>query len=118
MCRWIVEELGPEVPLHFFRFYPRYLLKSVPPTPVPMLEEARTLAMEAGLHYVYIANVPEHPGKHTHCPECGTLLIERVGYITRVVSLEEGRCGECGHSVPGVWLAGTKAPRTQAESSP
>ena len=118
MCRWIVEELGAEVPLHFFRFYPRYLLKSVPPTPVAALEQARNIALEAGLHYAYIANVPEHPGKHTYCPGCQALLIERVGYITRVVGLEEGRCGGCGHSVPGVWLARTVALQTQAESSP
>ena len=103
MCRWIVSELGPEVPIHFFRFYPRYLLKSIPPTPVPALERARTVAMDVGLHYVYIANVPEHPGKHTYCPGCQELLIERVGYITRVVGLEEGRCKHCAHTVPGVW---------------
>ncbi|TNF75094.1 MAG: hypothetical protein EP299_06475 [Acidobacteria bacterium] len=82
------------------------------------LEQARSVAMEAGLHYVYIANVPEHAGKHTYCPECQELLIERVGYITRVVGLAEGRCGGCGHSVPGVWLAKSMAPQTQAESGP
>ena len=103
MCRWIVDQLGPEVPLHFFRFYPRYLLKSIPPTPVPALERARALAMEEGLHYAYIANVPEHPGKHTYCPQCRKLLIERVGYITKVTGLVDGQCTTCGHAIPGVW---------------
>jgi pyruvate formate lyase activating enzyme len=103
MCRWIVEHLGPEVPLHFFRFYPRYLLKSVPPTPIPSLEQARTVAMKEGIQYAYIANVPEHPGKHTYCPACQELLIERVGYITNVVALAKGQCTKCGHAVPGIW---------------
>ena len=103
MCRWIVTELGEEVPLHFYRFYPRYLLKSIPPTPVPTLEKARQVAMEEGLHYAYIANVPEHPGKHTYCPRCGELLIERVGYMTDVIGLADGRCAPCGQTIPGVW---------------
>ncbi len=100
MCRWIREEMGPEVPLHFFRFYPRYRLKSVPPTPVPTLERARAIALEEGLHYAYIANVPEHPGKHTYCPACGELLIRRVGLITEVVALTDGRCAHCAHAIP------------------
>ena len=103
MCRWIVDRLGPEVPLHFFRFYPRYLLKSLPPTPVSTLERARAIAMEEGLHYAYIANVPEHPGKHTYCPRCQELLVERIGYITTVLALADGQCTKCGHAIPGVW---------------
>jgi pyruvate formate lyase activating enzyme len=103
MCRWIVRELGEQVPLHFYRFYPRYLLKSIPPTPVPTLERARALAMEEGLQFAYIANVPEHPGKHTYCPGCGELLIERVGYMTEVIGLVDGGCSACGHPIPGVW---------------
>ena len=103
MCRWIAKELGVEAPIHFYRFYPRYLLKSVPPTPIPALEQARSVAMAEGLHYAYIANVPEHPGKHTYCPGCKKLLIERVGYITDVVGLADGKCTKCGHAVPGVW---------------
>lgn len=107
MCRWICRRLGPEVPLHFFRFYPRYLLKSVPPTSVSALESARAVAMEEGLHYAYIANVPEHPGKHTYCPQCREMLVERVGYITTILALADGQCTKCGHEIPGVW--GSKA---------
>ena len=103
MCRWIVDRLSAEVPVHFFRFYPRYLLKSIPPTPVPTLEQARAVAMEEGLHYAYIANVPEHPGKHTYCPQCKELLVERVGYFTTLLGLADGQCTKCGHVIPGVW---------------
>jgi pyruvate formate lyase activating enzyme len=103
LCRWIRRELGAEVPLHFFRFYPRYRLKSIPPTPVPTLELARSIALEEGLLFAYIANVPEHPGKHTYCPECGELLIKRIGLITEVVALAGGRCSECRCEIPGIW---------------
>ena len=59
--------------------------------------------MEEGLRYAYIANAPEHPGMHTYCPGCGKVLIERVGFMAEVVALADGRCGGCGHVVPGVW---------------
>ena len=111
MCRWIRQELGAAVPVHFYRFYPRYRLKSVPPTPVPTLERARAIALEEGLHFAYIANVPEHPGKHTYCPECGETLIQRVGLITTVLALVDGRCARCGHAIRGLWGG-----RTQEEA--
>jgi pyruvate formate lyase activating enzyme len=103
MCRWIKNELGPDVPLHFSRFYPLYKLKSLPPTPVTTLEEARNIAFKEGLNFVYIGNVPGHPGQHTDCPSCSARLIERTGYMVQVVHLKEGSCGKCGLPIPGVW---------------
>ena len=103
MCRWIKRQLGADVPLHFYRFYPRYRLKGIPPTPVPTLERARDTALAEGLHFAYIANVPEHPGKHTYCPACQELLIKRTGLVTEIVSLSQGRCGRCGREIPGIW---------------
>lgn len=103
MCRWIVKELGPDSPLHFFRFYPRYKFKSIPPMPVASLERARALAIEEGLHYAYIANVPEHAGKHTYCPGCGKLVIKRDGFSVELEGLVDGRCAHCKHAIPGVW---------------
>jgi len=50
MVEWIKETLGPHIPLHFTRFYPRYKLKNLPPTPVQTLERARDLALKAGLN--------------------------------------------------------------------
>jgi pyruvate formate lyase activating enzyme len=103
MCRWIKNELGPDVPLHFSRFYPLYKLKSLPPTPISTLEQARNRALREGLHFVYIGNVPGHTGEHTDCPRCGTRLIQRLGYQVEIVKLNGGRCGSCGQPIPGIW---------------
>ena len=103
MCRWIKNELGPDVPLHFARFYPLYKLKSLPPTPVTTLEKARKTALQEGLHFVYIGNVPGHPGEHTNCPKCATRLIQRRGYRVQVLRLKEGLCESCGQPIPGIW---------------
>ena len=103
MCRWIKKELGPDVPVHFTRFYPLYKLKSLPPTPVATLEQARRTALEQGLNYVYIGNVPGHPGEHTACPRCNARLIHRIGYNVELVHLKKGTCDHCGQLIPGIW---------------
>ena len=103
MCGWIRDSLGPEVPLHFSQFYPQYKLKSVPPTPVLTLENARQTAMDTGLHYVYIGNVYEHPAESTYCPGCKKVIIRRAGYQVNPVGLENGRCRFCQREIPGIW---------------
>ncbi len=108
MCQWIYKELGPDVPIHFSRFYPRYKLKGIAPTPVATLDMARDLAMDTGLNYVYIGNIPEHPGGHTYCPQCGKVLIRRVGYRVKMTGLMAGKCDDCGCSIPGIWDLPTK----------
>jgi len=103
MCRWIRAELGPDVPVHFSRFYPLYQLKSLPPTPVATLEQAWKIAGEEGLHFVYIGNIPGHSAEHTQCPQCRTVVIERVGYRVRLTRLDNGKCRNCGTLLPGIW---------------
>jgi pyruvate formate lyase activating enzyme len=103
MARWMKSELGPDVPVHFTRFYPLYLLKNLPPTPVETLERAKAIADAEGLHYAYIGNVPGHKGENTYCPQCRQLLIERAGYTIARVNLKKGKCKKCGHVIPGVW---------------
>ena len=103
MSAWILEHLGPDVPLHFTRFHPMYRVLDLPRTPVPTLERCRELALEAGLHYVYAGNVPTHPGENTYCHQCHTELIKRVGF--KVVSnlIAESKCPQCGTVIPGIW---------------
>jgi pyruvate formate lyase activating enzyme len=103
MCQWIYKELGPDIPLHFIRFYPRYKLKSIPPTPVSTLEKARGIAIDEGLHFVYVGNVPEHPGGHTYCSHCKKMLIRRIGYRVKVLGLNAGKCQYCGQAISGIW---------------
>ncbi|MDP2838588.1 MAG: radical SAM protein, partial [Syntrophales bacterium] len=100
---WVLGEVGPDVPLHFSRFLPDYQLRNLPPTPVATLERARETAMGRGLHYVYVGNVPDHPGNHTHCPSCGKAVIRRTGFFAVEMLAKNGRCGFCGGRIAGVW---------------
>jgi len=106
MCQWIKEEVGPEVPLHFTRFYPLYKLRNLPPTPVKTLEGARETALAVGLEYVYIGNVPGHAGENTYCPHCKKILIARRGYYILANHVIKGRCKYCGKEIPGIWQKG------------
>jgi len=78
-------------------------LKNLPPTPVETLDRVREVALEAGLKYVYIGNVPGHPGNNTYCPHDGRLLVERKGDSLLQYHIIDGRCQFCGERIPGVW---------------
>ncbi len=103
LCRWIVSELGPDVPVHFTRFHPDYLMKNLPPTSVRTLERAKAIADAEGLHFTYIGNVPGHPAENTYCPGCGHVVVERTGFFVKDVLLRHGKCQNCDREIPGVW---------------
>jgi len=103
LARWVKENLGTDVPLHFTQFHPDYLLKNLPITPVPTLERARQMALAEGLHFVYIGNVPGHPAQNTYCPKCQRVLVERVGFEIRQMLIRKGACPYCKQAIPGVW---------------
>jgi pyruvate formate lyase activating enzyme len=103
LARWVRSELGLDVPLHFSRFYPEYLLKNLPPTPLHTLERAKAAADAEGLHYVYIGNVPDHPAESTYCPGCRKAVVERSGFTVRAMHLRKGRCEYCRREIAGVW---------------
>ena len=103
MCRWIKDNLGLDVPLHFSRFYPQHLLQNLPPTPIETLEKARNLALALGLHYVYIGNVPGHPGEDTYCPKCHKRLVDRYGYQITENNIRHSKCPYCKTKIAGVW---------------
>jgi pyruvate formate lyase activating enzyme len=103
LANWVMTDLGADVPLHFTRFHPDYQLRNLPPTPIATLERARDMAMARGLRYVYVGNVPGHPGNHTYCPKCRARVIARQDFFVLESSLKNGRCGACGFPIAGVW---------------
>lgn len=103
MCQWIKKEVGPDVPLHFSRFHPMYLVKNLPPTPVSTLEKARDIAVSEGLRFVYIGNIPGHTAENTFCPGCNNILIRRIGYQIQKVDIQQGKCTYCKTPIPGIW---------------
>ncbi len=103
LSRWIVKNLGPDVPVHFTRFHPTYRMTDLPPTPVSTIERLWKVGKAEGLHFAYVGNVPAHPGESTYCPGCNALLIRRLGFQILANRLKDGRCPDCGRRIPGVW---------------
>jgi pyruvate formate lyase activating enzyme len=102
MTRWVVEHLGPDVPMHFTAFHPDFKMMDVPPTPPATLSRAREIALANGVHHAYTGNVHDTAGGSTFCSGCGELLIERDWYrLGHYRVTDDGRCGACGTTVPG-----------------
>ncbi len=107
MTRWVVDKLGPEVPMHFTAFHPDWKMMDRPPTPSQTLSGARRIAMGNGLRYVYTGNVHDHEGGSTYCHECGERLIGRDWYVLNDWRLtEDGECRACGTPCPGRFSGG------------
>jgi pyruvate formate lyase activating enzyme len=105
MCAWINDNLGKDTPLHFSRFTPQYKLTNLPATPVSTLEKAREVAMNAGLNFVYIGNLPGHLAESTYCPKCKKPVIRRVGYTILEINLDsQGKSKCCNYPIAGVWF--------------
>lgn len=102
MSKWIYDKVGPDHPLHFSRFFPKYKLGNLPPTPVGTLERAKKTALDEGINFVYIGNVAGRVGEDTICPECGEVVFERMGYSILKNNLVNGGC-KCGKKLPGLW---------------
>jgi pyruvate formate lyase activating enzyme len=102
----VIERLGPDVPLHFTAFHPDYKMLDLPPTPARTLTAAREIARAVGLNFVYTGNAHDERGQSTYCPACGERVIGRDWYeITAWRLTEEGRCGNCGSAIPGLFAA-------------
>ena len=100
--RWVMKELGPDVPLHFTAFHPDYKMDDLPPTPSATLTRARRIALDEGLHYVYTGNVHDEKGGTTCCAGCGAPLIVRDWYrIDDYRVTPDGKCPDCGAAVAG-----------------
>ena len=101
-CRWIMRELGPDVPLHFTAFHPDYKLTDLAHTPPATLSRARKIALAEGLHYVYTGNTHDREGGTTFCPGCAKPVIVRDWYeILSYTLTPEGRCRHCDTTLAG-----------------
>jgi pyruvate formate lyase activating enzyme len=112
MTHWVVENLGPDVPMHFSAFHPDWKMMDAPPTPPATLFRARKIALKNGVRYAYTGNIMDREGGDTLCHACGAKLIGRDGYILTDWNLDEGRCGVCltpcagvFEEEPGMWGA-------------
>jgi pyruvate formate lyase activating enzyme len=104
MCRWVVENLGPDVPMHFTAFHPDWKMRDCPPTPPETLSRARLAALESGVRYAYTGNVHDRRGNSTWCHACGGLLIERSWHELGQWRLtRQGDCPDCGAALAGVF---------------
>jgi pyruvate formate lyase activating enzyme len=104
MTHWFADSLGPDVPLHFTAFHPDYRMTDRPRTPPETLRRARRIAMQNGLHHVYVGNVHDPEADSTYCTGCGGLVIGRDWYELTAWELDAGgRCRHCGSPCPGVF---------------
>ena len=108
LSRWVNENLGPDVPLHFSAFHPDWKMMDKPNTPPATLTRAREIALKNGLHYVYTGNVHDPQGGSTYCPKCRGLLLGRDWYNLTACNLSfegnhRGNCKFCGEPMPGVF---------------
>ena len=102
LSKWVMQELGPDVPLHFSAFHPDWKMADVPPTPPATLSRARRIALDAGLHHVYTGNVHDVNGGTTFCASCHASLIVRDWYqINEYHVMESGACPQCGAKLAG-----------------
>jgi len=104
LAGFLVNEAGPEVPWHISRFYPQYKYTDSVPTAMKTMQRAEEIGKAAGLRYVYLGNVPGTQSESTFCPNCGQMLIERVGYHIAANNVEDSKCPKCGATIAGVGL--------------
>lgn len=103
MTQWVVENLGPDVPVHFTAFHPDWKMQDLPSTPASTLTRARNIAVENGVHYAYTGNVHDEDGESTYCHQCGNKLISRDWYVLGEWNLDDrGCCNQCGSKLAGI----------------
>ncbi|CAA9524440.1 MAG: COG1180: Radical SAM, Pyruvate-formate lyase-activating enzyme like [uncultured Sphingomonas sp.] len=104
LSRWVMEHLGPDVPLHFTAFHPDWKMRDKSPTPSSTLRQARRIAQDVGLRYVFTGNTHDPAGQSTYCHDCGEVLIGRDWYELSTWNVTpDGRCRSCESPCAGVF---------------
>ncbi len=104
LADFLVTHAGPDVPWHISRFYPQYKYIDSYPTPLESMQRAEEIGKAAGLHYVYLGNVPSAKSENTYCYHCGRMLIERRGYTVVTNHVKDSKCPHCGTVIAGFGL--------------
>ena len=97
-----IASVNSEIPWHLSRFHPVYKMRDKKVTSYQALKHAYKIGKKYGLKYVYIGNVPEQEYQQTYCPQCGKVLIHRVGYEVEY-KMKNAKCQKCGEAIAGVW---------------
>jgi len=101
LSKFVYDEFGPEMSIHFLRFHPDYKMMDYEPTPIKTLEKHYEIAKKEGLKYVYLGNVPGHPWEHTYCSECNNIVVKRYGFDIQGWYMDENnKCKFCGNQIP------------------
>jgi pyruvate formate lyase activating enzyme len=104
IAKFIVNDLGLQVPWHVSAFYPTYKLLDISRTSPKMLKRAREIGLEEGLRYVYEGNIPGSDGEHTYCYNCKKPVIKRYGYTIIEYNIKNNSCIYCGTVIDGIGL--------------
>src|SRR5207245_530808 len=100
LCKFVYDEFGADMPIHFLRFHPDYKMMEFDSTPVKTLEKHYEIAKEEGLDYAYVGNVPGHPLEHTYCPACKKIVIKRYGFDIQGWFLDDkNNCKFCDNKI-------------------
>lgn len=96
--RWVKENLGEDNVVHFSRFHPDHEMRDTPATSPDKMREAREIAHNTGLNFVYLGNM--RADNDTRCPNCDNTILSRSYFSSGQLDLEKGRCPECGRDIP------------------
>ena len=116
LTKWVVENLGVDVPIHFTAFHPTWKMRNIPSTPPETLVRAQQIAIKNGIRYAYTGNVHDQKGGSTYCHHCGKCIISRDWYRILDYKLNDnGQCTFCGAPCSGVFAnnAGTWGAKRQ-----
>jgi pyruvate formate lyase activating enzyme len=96
-------ELDHNIPWHVSRFFPHHQMLEAVPTDINLIYEFLESAKNRGILYLYGGNIMSEKWTDTACPQCGSILISRVGYTTTLKNISLGSCTQCGNDIPGIW---------------
>jgi pyruvate formate lyase activating enzyme len=98
-----IKSIDPQMPWHVSRFHPTFKMTDRDVTPPSTLQRARQIGLAEGLKYVFVGNLRGEGGENTICPQCGETIVERMGFSIVSQNMANGECGNCGHSIAGVF---------------